>query len=357
MSGLDNLMKKFKKQYGDTSVFKGDEKAILDIETISSGSLALDAALLTGGLPKGRIVQVAGPESSGKTFLCMCAIVSAQKEGIQCVFVDGEHTFDAKWATGLGIDVTKLIVTRPDFIEDALQQIMEFAKTGEVGMIVWDSVPALPTKQEASKKMEDPIVGGHAKILTRALRLLTPIFDHSGCIGLFINQIREKIGVMFGSPETTPGGRALKHACSITLKVTRVGGSIIKDSLKRPIGHKIRVRVEKNKISTAQGITVEFLIRYVQGIDKVDEAVTVGIQTGAIKRVNKSTYSILGHEIRGKDNIAEYLDSDPTIFERLREKVIAAMKEGKVDDDSEDDESEEDIEETEEEDFLSMDEE
>lgn len=327
MSKINKLMDKFKKKYGDTTVFSGDENIECEIETISTGSLALDAALIVGGFPKGRVITVAGPEASGKTFLTMCAIAEAQKSGIQCAFIDAEYTFDANWATRLGIDVTKLIVARPEFMEDALQMIIELAKTGEVGLIVWDSVVALPTKQEGGKEVGEATIGTHAKALTVALRLLTPIISRNNVTCIFINQLREKIGVMFGDPITTPGGRALKHASSIVLHVTRVGGSELKNGTV-PYGHKVRVRVKKNKMSTAQNIVVEFTIKYLEGIDRAEEALTVGVESGAIERINKSTYGFAGQTFRGKAALGEFLAENPDEVIKLRDSVIESMKKG-----------------------------
>lgn len=326
---LEAAMAGMRKKYGDTAVFKGSEKVALNVETIPTGSLCLDAALLVGGYPKGRIIEVSGPEAGGKTFLCLMAIREAQKAGQTCAFVDAEHTLDRTWLTKLGIDVDSLIVVRPDFFEDALNQILILAKTGEVDLIVFDSVPALPTAAEAKKQIGEATIGTHAKILTTAIRQMTPLFHQNGVTGLFINQLRDKIGEMWGNPETTPGGRALKHGCSVRVRVARVGGSQIKEGQKL-IGHRVRARVEKNKVSTAQSFSVEFPIYYNQGIDIVDELNTVGIQTGVIERVNKTTYSVDGHQIKGKDNVTTYLKENPEVVEELAVKVKEAVRNGIV---------------------------
>lgn len=326
---LEAAMAKIRKRYGETSVFKGSEKVALEVETLSTGSLALDAALLVGGYPRGRIIEVSGPEAGGKSFLCLMAIKEAQKQGKVCAFIDAEHTLDRAWCEKLGIDVDSLIISRPDYFEDALNQIFILAGSEEVDLIVFDSVPALPTKAEGGKDIGEATVGTHAKILTVALRKMTPLFHNNGVTGLFINQLREKIGVMFGNPETTPGGRALKHGASVRIGVARVGSSNIKAGDKI-IGHKIRARVLKNKVSTAQGISVEFQIYYESGIDWVDELQTVGMQTGIIERINKSTYSVLGEQIKGANNVGQYLQDNPKVVEELSVKVKDAMRNGIV---------------------------
>jgi len=326
---LESALRKMKEKYGETTVFKADEKIIANVEVISSGSLALDAALLVGGYPKGRIVEVSGPESGGKSFLCLIAIKKAQEKGITCAYVDSEHTFDPNWAGRLGIKVDEsLIITKPEFFEDALNQILILAKTGEVGLIVWDSVAASPTKSESGKDIGEASVGVHAKVLTNALRQMTPIFHKNGVTGLFINQLRDKIGVMYGNPETTPGGRALKHFASVRVGVSKVGSSEIKDELDRVIGHKIRARVKKNKVSTAQGIAVEFTVKYTEGIDKIDEVISVGIQCGAIQRPNNKTYVVGTEKIIGAKALTDFLTENPKVVAELEQQVMKAMREG-----------------------------
>jgi protein RecA len=266
---------------------------------------------------------------SHNTFLCLMAIKEAQKAGKVCAFIDAEHTLDRDWLTRLGINVGELYVFRPDFFEDALNMILDLAKTGEVDLVVFDSVPALPTKAEAKKEIGQATVGTHAKILTTAMRQMTPLFHQKGMTGLFINQLRDKIGEMWGDPETTPGGRALKHHASVRVRVARVGGSTVKEGSKA-IGHRVRARVVKNKTSTAQSFSVEFPIYYLSGIDTVDEINTVGIQTGVIERINKSTYSVNGQQIKGKDNVAAYLKENPGVIEQLAAQVKEAVRNGVV---------------------------
>lgn len=326
---LESALSAIKKKYGETTVFKGSDKLALNVETISTGSLALDAALLVGGYPKGRIIEISGPESGGKSFLCLMAIKQAQKQGITCAFIDAEHTLDRNWCTQLGIDVDKLVIAQPDFFEDALNQIIILAKTGEVGLIVFDSVPALPTKAEGGKAIGEATIGTHAKILTVAMRQMTPLFHEMGCTGLFINQLREKVGQMFGNPETTPGGRALKHHSSVRIAVARVFRSDITEG-GRLVGHRIRAKVKKNKVSTAQGIAVEFAIRYTKGIDWVDEIQTVGLQTGVIQRINKSTYGIGDQTFRGQKALAEFLADNLEAVADLEVKIKEAMKSGVI---------------------------
>lgn len=325
---LQSALTAMKKKYGETSVFQGNENVVVEVETISTGSLALDAALLSGGYPKGRIIQISGAESSGKTFLCLMAIKKAQQAGLTCAFIDAEHTLDRKWCTQLGIDYDALIITQPDWFEEALQQISILAKTGEVGLIVWDSVPCLDSKMNEKKDIGEIGVGQHARVLSSSLKRLTPILHRNGTILLAINQLREKVGVMYGNPETTPGGRALKHACSVHVEVAKVSRSMISDDLGRDMGHRIRARVKKNKISTAQGIQVDFLIRYLDGIDYIDEICSVGVQCGVIERPNNKTYIIDGVKISGKDNIPAYLNNSPDVAKKLETDILAAMRKG-----------------------------
>jgi len=325
---LESALATIRKRYGETSVFKGNEKVALEVETIPTGSLALDAALLVGGYPKGRVIEISGPESGGKSFLCLMAIKQAQKQGIVCAFIDAEHTLDRRWCEKLGISTDDLIISQPDTFEEALNTIMLLAKTGEIGLIVFDSVPSLPTKIEGDKDIGEATVGTHAKILTVALRQMTPLFHEKGVTGLFINQLRDKIGG-YGNPETTPGGRALKHGASVRIGVTKVGGSDIKEG-DRLIGHRIRAKVKKNKVSTAQGVDVEFAIYYESGIDWVDEILTVGLQTGVIERVNKSTYAVGKENFRGKEALQEYLKEHLDIVKELETKIKEAMKSGVV---------------------------
>jgi len=326
---LESALKKMKEKYGETSVFRADEKIMANVETISSGSLALDAALLVGGYPKGRLIEVSGPEASGKSFLCLMAIKKAQEAGMICAYIDSEHTFDPNWAKRLGIKVNdSLLITKPEFFEDALNQILLFAKTGEVGLIVWDSVASSPTKAESEKEVGEATIGVQAKILTAALRQLVPLLHQKGTTCLFINQLRDKIGVMFGATETTPCGRCLKHTASVRIGVGKVGSSEIKDSLDRVVGHRIRAKVKKNKVSTAQGISVEFLVKYTEGIDKVDEILSVGLQCGVIQRPNNKTYIVGSEKLTGKDKVAEYLETNPKAVKELESQIIAAMREG-----------------------------
>lgn len=349
---LDSAFDRLKKKYGETTVFKGSENVITEVETIPTGSLALDAALLVGGIPRGRLIEISGPEAGGKSFLSFCVVKEAQQQGLTCAFLDGEHTLDKNWLTRLGVDFDNLYILRPETLEDALNMMLDLAKTGEVDLIVLDSVAALPTKQEGGKEVGEATVGTHAKVLTVALRLMTPIFNRNNVTGIFINQLREKIGVMYGDPTTTPGGRALKHHCSVRIQVARVGSSEIKDEKKVPIGHRIRARVKKNKVSTAQNITAEFNIFYNEGIDWFDEILTVGIDTGVIERPSKVMYKVGEEQVRGKDALGTYLRENPEVVKELGEKVKEIIRTGvktvpEADIESEDDDQE----------FLSLEEE
>lgn len=325
---LESALSQLKKKYGETSVFKGSENVMKKVETISTGSLALDAALLVGGLPQGRLIEISGPEAGGKSFLSFMAVKAAQAAKKVCAFIDGEHALDREWLLKLGVDFDNLIILRPDFLEDALNMMLKLGSTGEVDLIVLDSVAALPTKQEGGKEIGEATVGTHAKVLTVALRLMTPVFSENNVTGIFINQLREKIGVMFGDPTTTPGGRALKHHCSVRILVARVGSSEIKNDKKTPIGHRIRARVKKNKVSTAQNITAEFNIFYNSGIDWLDEILTVGIDTGVIERPSKVMYKVGKKQLKGKDAVAQYLRENPDVVKELGEKVKEAVRSG-----------------------------
>lgn len=326
---LNDVLKVMKKKYGETSVFKGEENLAVAVETISTGSLSLDAALLCGGYPKGRLIEVSGPEAGGKTLLCLLAIKKGQEAGEVCAFIDAEHTLDRAWCIQLGINYDELIICRPEFMEDALSQIGMLAKSGAVSLIVWDSVPALSTKREAEGKMEDVTVGAHARGLTKALRLFTPIFHQNGVTGLFINQVREKIGATGPRGmimEGTPGGRALKHHCSVRIKVRKVGGSDIKDDMGRVIGHRIRAKVAKNKVSTAQNTQAEFNIIYDSGIDTLDELVTVGLSSGIIEKPNKVMYKIGETSIKGIGALKEHLEAHPDQVKDLEKRALEAVR-------------------------------
>lgn len=336
-TSLTSALNKLQKAYGGASVFKGSENISVDAETLSSGCLAVDQVLRVGGLPLGRIIEVSGNEGSGKTIFCASVIAEWQKQGKRCAFIDAEHAADKNWFEKIGVDWDgskygkELIFARPDNLEEALDIIHTLAGTGEVDLIVWDSVPALPSLQEEKTAAGEVKVASIAKVLTPALRRLTPVFGNNNCTGIFINQIREKIGVMFGNPETTPGGKALKFGASLRLQMGKVGSSDIKDpATKLTIGHRIRVRSLKNKLSNAQGVVTEFTLFYDTGIDHISDAIDTALLMGdaVIKRPSKVMYHYRDLEIKGRDNFIEAIRENEELFNTLvsdvREKLFSS---------------------------------
>lgn len=314
---LKQALNKLKKAYGNTSVFKGSEDISIEVDTLSSGCLAVDHVLRVGGLPLGRIIEVSGNEGSGKTIFCASVIAEWQKQGKTCAFIDAEHAADKNWFEKIGVDWDNLLFSRPDNLEEALDIIHTLASTGEVDLIIWDSVPALPSLSEEKTDAGHVQVASIAKVLTPALRRLTPIFGKNNCTGIFINQIRNKIGVMFGNPETTPGGKALKFGASLRLQMGKISGSDIKDSSKQVVGHKIRVRSLKNKLSNAQGVVAEFTLYYNSGIDKIGDILEMAI--------------LFGNQIIEKPNSKTWIYKDLTIkdkgeYNNIKENFIAHLK-------------------------------
>ncbi|MBD3754346.1 MAG: recombinase RecA [Gammaproteobacteria bacterium] len=310
------------KQFGKGSIMRmGDSTVSRDIEAVSTGSLGLDMALGIGGLPRGRIVEIYGPESSGKTTLTLHAIAEAQKSGGTAAFVDAEHALDPIYAEKLGVDIDNLLVSQPDTGEQALEITDALVRSGAVDIVVVDSVAALTPKAEIEGDMGDSHVGLQARLMSQALRKLTANIKRTNTLVIFINQIRMKIGVMFGSPETTTGGNALKFYASVRLDIRRIGA--IKKG-EEVLGNETRVKVVKNKVAPPFK-QVEFDILYGQGISREGEIIDLGVQEKLIEK-SGSWYSYNGSKIgQGKDNARQYLIDNPQIAEELMVKIKASM--------------------------------
>ena len=310
------------KQFGKGSVMRmGDGSAARDIEAVSTGSIGLDVALGIGGLPKGRVVEIYGPESSGKTTLTLQVVAEAQKIGGTAAFVDAEHALDPVYAEKLGVNVDELLVSQPDTGEQALEITDMLVRSGAVDVIVVDSVAALTPKAEIEGEMGDTHVGLQARLMSQALRKLTGNIKRSNAMVIFINQIRMKIGVMFGSPETTTGGNALKFYSSVRLDIRRIGA--IKKA-EEVIGNQTRVKVVKNKVSPPFK-QAEFEILYGQGISREGEIIDIGVQHGLIEKAG-SWYSYGEDRIgQGKENVREFLKNNPEMAEEIEAKIRAKL--------------------------------
>jgi recombination protein RecA len=310
------------KQFGKGSVMRmGDESVARNIEAISTGSLGLDVALGIGGLPKGRVVEIYGPESSGKTTLTLQVIAEAQKAGGTCAFVDAEHALDPVYAGKLGVDVDELLVSQPDTGEQALEIVDMLVRSSAVDVVVVDSVAALTPKAEIEGDMGDSHVGLQARLMSQALRKLTANIKRSNTLVIFINQIRMKIGVMFGSPETTTGGNALKFYSSVRLDIRRIGGIKKGDEV---VGNETRVKVVKNKVAPPFK-QAEFDILYGEGISREGEIIDMGVQQGIVDK-SGAWYSYNGDRIgQGKDNVRNFLKENPAISADIEGRIRAVL--------------------------------
>jgi recombination protein RecA len=327
---LEAALSQIEKAYGKGAVMKLGETDVQNIEAIPSGSLGLDIALGVGGYPKGRVIEIFGPESSGKTTLTLHAIAECQKKGGTCAFVDAEHAFDRLYAKKLGVQVEKLILSQPDSGEQALEITDTLVRSGAVDLVVIDSVAALVPKAEIEGEMGDSHMGLQARLMSQALRKLTSSISRTNTVVIFINQIRMKIGVMFGNPETTTGGNALKFYASVRLDIRRIGS--IKDK-EEVVGSQTRVKVVKNKVSPPFKV-IEFDIMYGGGISKEGELIDIG---SALDVVNKSGawYSYNDKKIgQGKENAKIFLKENPDIAEEIKSKIlqIKEMNPAKLDD-------------------------
>jgi recombination protein RecA len=316
---LQATLQKLEKEYGKGTVMRLDERGDQTIEVISTGSLALDAALGVGGLPRGRIVEIFGPESSGKTTLALHAIAEANKLGGMAAFIDAEHAFDPVYAQKLGIDTSQLIISQPDYGEQALEIADTLIRSGALDVVVIDSVAALVPKAELEGEMGDAKVGLQARLMSQALRKLTASISRTRCIAVFINQLREKIGgmAMYGPTETTTGGNALKFYASVRLDVRRIGA--IKEG-NDIIGHRVRVKVVKNKVAPPFK-TAEFDILYGEGISRIGEIIDIGVQLGVLQK-SGSWYSYEGQRLaQGRENLRVFLKDHPELVEKLEKQI------------------------------------
>lgn len=330
MSDLDNKKKalqlvldKMDKAYGKGTVMRmGDDAVTEDIGAIPSGSLGLDLALGIGGYPRGRVVEIYGPESSGKTTLTLHAIAEAQKAGGIAAFIDAEHAFDRTYAANLGVDVENLIISQPDNGEQALEIADNLIRSGAIDIIVIDSVAALTPKAEIEGEMGDSRMGLQARLMSQALRKLTGTISKTKCTAIFINQLREKIGVMFGNPETTTGGNALKFYASVRLDIRRVSQIKVGDEA---MGNHVRVRVVKNKVAPPFR-QAEFDIMFGQGISKVGEILDIGVEKEIVKK-SGSWYSYGDTRLgQGRDTVKELLLDNPELAEEIENKITEAVK-------------------------------
>ncbi|NCG04846.1 MAG: recombinase RecA [Bacteroidetes bacterium] len=318
LKALQLTLDKLDKAYGKGAVMKMGDSVIEQVEVISSGSLGLDVALGVGGYPRGRVVEIYGPESSGKTTLTLHAIAECQKAGGIAAFIDAEHAFDRYYAKSLGVQIDDLIISQPDHGEQALEIADNLIRSGAVDIVVVDSVAALTPKSEIEGEMGDSKMGLHARLMSQALRKLTGSISKTNCTVIFINQLREKIGIMFGNPETTTGGNALKFYASVRLDIRR--STQIKDTNGAVMGNKTRVKVVKNKVAPPFK-TVEFDIMYGRGISRIGELLDIGVEAEIIKK-SGSWFSYGDTKLgQGRDAVKTLLDDNPELAEEIEVKI------------------------------------
>ncbi|MDC0034639.1 recombinase RecA [Flavobacteriaceae bacterium] len=323
LKALNLTLDKLDKTYGKGSVMRLGEQTIEKIEAISSGSIGLDIALGVGGYPKGRVVEIYGPESSGKTTLTLHAIAECQKAGGISAFIDAEHAFDRLYAQNLGINLGELVISQPDNGEQALEIADNLIRSGAVDMLVIDSVAALTPKSEIEGEMGDSKMGLHARLMSQALRKLTASISKTNCTVFFINQLREKIGVMFGNPETTTGGNALKFYASVRVDIRR--STQLKNADGGVLGNKTRVKIVKNKVAPPFK-TTEFDIMYGEGISKIGEILDIGVEHDIIEK-SGSWFSYGGSKLgQGRDAVKAILKDNPELMEELEQKILEQLK-------------------------------
>ena len=324
LKALNLTLDKLDKAYGKGTVMRMSDAPVIDVEVISSGSLGLDIALGVGGYPRGRVVEIYGPESSGKTTLTLHAIAETQKAGGIAAFIDAEHAFDRFYAQNLGVDIDNLIISQPDNGEQALEIADNLVRSGAIDMVVIDSVAALTPKSEIEGEMGDSKMGLHARLMSQALRKLTGSISKTNCTMIFINQLREKIGVMFGNPETTTGGNALKFYASVRLDIRR--STQIKGSDGNVLGNKTRVKVVKNKVAPPFRLA-EFDIMYGQGVSKVGEILDVAVEHEIVKK-SGSWFSYADTKLgQGRDAVKQMIKDNPELMDELEEKIRVILKE------------------------------
>jgi recombination protein RecA len=328
------------KQFGKGSVMKMGDKGSMRVETISTGALALDLALGVGGLPRGRVIEIFGPESSGKSTLAMHIVAEAQRNGGICAYVDAEHAMDPAYARNIGVDIDELLISQPDTGEQALEITDMLVRSGALDVIVIDSVAALTPRAEIEGEMGDSHVGLQARLMSQALRKLTANLNKSNTVCVFINQLREKIGVMFGSPETTPGGRALKFYSSVRLDIRRIES--IKDGVE-VVGNRTRVKVVKNKVAPPFK-QAEFDIMYGKGISREGSALDIGVDLDIVKK-SGAWYTYEGEQLgQGRENAKIFLNENPEIMVEISERILTKVGIGVVEESDNDVDTDAEIE-------------
>ena len=320
---LDDTLKQIEKQFGKGSIMKLGDKVYEKMEVIPTGSISLDMALGVGGYPKGRIIEIYGPESSGKTTLALHAIAEAQKQGGFAAFIDAEHALDPKYAQALGVDIDNLILSQPDTGEQALEIVEQLVRSNAISIVVIDSVAALVPKVEIDGDMGDAHVGLQARLMSQAMRKLSGVISKTNSTAIFINQIREKVGVMFGSPETTSGGRALKFYASVRLDIRRIEGIKSGDSV---IGNLTRVKVVKNKVAAPFKVT-DIEIIYGKGISREGEILDLAVDNDIINK-SGAWFSYNGEKIgQGRENVKEFIKRNPDFAKEIETKIYEVLNE------------------------------
>lgn len=320
MKSLDIALEQIQKEHGKGAIMKLGDKPIQKIAAISTGSISLDAALGIGGVPRGRIMEIYGPESSGKTTICLHIIAEAQKTGGLAAFIDTEHALDTGYAKKLGVDVNNLLISQPEYGEQALEICETLVRSNSLDVIVVDSVAALTPRAEIEGEMGDSVMGMQARLMSQALRKLTAAVSKSNVVLIFTNQLREKIGVMFGSPETTTGGKALKFYASIRMDIRRIAA--IKDGTET-VGNRTKVKIVKNKVAPPFR-EVEFDIMYNEGISKIGDLIDLAVEKEIIKK-SGAWFSYGENRMQGRDGVKRFLQDDAVILEKLGKEVRAAI--------------------------------